>query len=196
MAMADRWGMALHFVLQPESLVSWQLQGADDDPAQIEFVDVTQAAGLKGMSGGPAAWGDYDNDGWLKVRLQGGGQVNRAAIGAQVRIQLGDRTLTISVDRSENTPEQDSSPRRQRLEDKRIETSRTSHHPGSVPHSLQLFHDRIDASGTDQQDAIRQTTDYVIRQLLARQQFLGEHAVFRLDEAYLAMQFHGQARPG
>lgn len=64
-----------------------------------------------------AAWGDWDNDGhldlitggklfrnpagphhWLKVRLEGGGKVNRAAIGAQARVRLGDHTLTRQVE--------------------------------------------------------------------------------------------------
>ena len=83
------------------------------------FTDVTAAAGVAGL--GPtygAAWADYDNDGdldlisagklfenqgnenrWLKVRLQGDGvKVNGSAIGAQVRIKLGDKTLTRQVE--------------------------------------------------------------------------------------------------
>ena len=66
-----------------------------------------------------AAWADFDNDGdldlvaggrlfqntaggnhWLKVRLIGGGNVNRCAIGAQVRIRLGDQILTRQVEAS------------------------------------------------------------------------------------------------
>ncbi len=81
------------------------------------FVDVTDAVGLKGNNGGVAAWGDFDNDGWvdvcisgrlfrnvgtsnrwLEVRLEGGGKVNRAAIGAQVRLRLGELTLTRQVE--------------------------------------------------------------------------------------------------
>ena len=65
-----------------------------------------------------AAGADFDNDGdldlltgrrlfrngqsgghWLKVRLIGDGRrVNRDAVGAQVRIRLGDRTLTRHVE--------------------------------------------------------------------------------------------------
>jgi len=64
-----------------------------------------------------ASWADFDNDGhldiitggrlfrnpgttnhWLKVRLEGGGKVNRAAIGAQVRLRRGDQTLTRQVE--------------------------------------------------------------------------------------------------
>jgi len=78
------------------------------------FVNVTAETGLSHI--GPtyqAAWADFDNDGdldlltngrlyqnntppqhWLEVRLRGGGKVNRDAIGAQVRIRLGDRIMT------------------------------------------------------------------------------------------------------
>ena len=82
------------------------------------FVDVTGAENLGGMpSTYQAAWADYDNDGdldlvtggnvhvnnasgngnhWLKVRLKGdGAQINRAAIGAQVRIDLGGGTILV-----------------------------------------------------------------------------------------------------
>ena len=80
------------------------------------FTDVTTAEGLFGLSiheNYQAAWADIDNDGdldlvtaggnyvnagssnhWLKVRLEGdGATVNRAAIGAQVRIDLGGGTV-------------------------------------------------------------------------------------------------------
>jgi hypothetical protein len=35
------------------------------------FVDVTESMGLKGMSGGVAAWGDFDNDGWVDLCVGG-----------------------------------------------------------------------------------------------------------------------------
>ncbi|MFP6667411.1 MAG: CRTAC1 family protein [Pirellulales bacterium] len=77
------------------------------------FTNVTGAEGLGGIGttgNYQAAWGDYDNDGdldlvtdarlfenrggdnhWVRVRLQGNGhKVNRAAIGAQVRIEVPD----------------------------------------------------------------------------------------------------------
>lgn len=83
------------------------------------FVDVTAAEGLLAASPGDklngyqAAWADYDNDGdldlvtdgklfenqgnanhWLKVHLEGNAiTVNRTAIGAQVRIDLGGGTI-------------------------------------------------------------------------------------------------------
>lgn len=83
------------------------------------FSDVTAAEGLSGLNATyQAAWGDYDNDGdldlitfgriytntssgghWLKVRLEGNGTtVNRSAIGAQVRVQIGAQTLTRQVE--------------------------------------------------------------------------------------------------
>ncbi|MCP4783459.1 MAG: CRTAC1 family protein [Fuerstiella sp.] len=64
-----------------------------------------------------AAWADFDNDGyvdilnggrlfknpggtnrWLKVRLSAGGKVNRTAFGSQVRVRLGEETLTRQVE--------------------------------------------------------------------------------------------------
>src|SRR5205814_1228604 len=39
------------------------------------FLDVTEAMGLKGNNGGVAAWGDFDNDGWVDVCI--GGEVWR-----------------------------------------------------------------------------------------------------------------------
>jgi len=84
------------------------------------FTDVTAAEGLASIPATyQAAWADFDNDGdldlvtagclyvnqghgnhWLKVRLEGDGRsVNRAAIGAQVRISLADgRILTRQVE--------------------------------------------------------------------------------------------------
>ena len=80
------------------------------------FTDVTGAQGLGGMPPTyQSAWGDYNNDGfldlvsggrlyqnqpngnhWLKVRLEGNGTtVNRSAIGAQARINLGGGTILV-----------------------------------------------------------------------------------------------------
>jgi len=84
-----------------------------------KFTNVSPPAGIDGL--GPtyqAAWADIDNDGdldlmtaarifvnqgndyhWLKMRLEGDGKtVNRAAIGAQVRVRLGDKVLTRQVE--------------------------------------------------------------------------------------------------
>ena len=83
------------------------------------FTDVGSAEGIPWQgSSYQAAWGDVDNDGdldlvtqgmllinngndhhWLKIRLQGDGKtVNSSAIGAKVRIKLGDKTLTRQVE--------------------------------------------------------------------------------------------------
>jgi len=80
--------------------------------------DVTVASGLGELPPTyQAAWADYDNDGaldlisggklfrnggngnaWIKVRLQGDGvKVNRTAVGAQVRIKIGDKVYTRQV---------------------------------------------------------------------------------------------------
>lgn len=81
------------------------------------FQDVTAKAGVGVARTYQAAWADYDNDGdvdlmtggrlfrnlrrnghWLEVQLIGAGSVNRAAIGAQVRIPLGGQMLTRQVE--------------------------------------------------------------------------------------------------
>ena len=83
------------------------------------FSDATALAGLAELPPtSQAAWADVNNDGhldlvaggklfvhqgtvnhWLKVRLEGDGRVvNRLAIGTQVRVALGDQTLTRQVE--------------------------------------------------------------------------------------------------
>ncbi len=83
------------------------------------FTDVTFAEGLAGITATyQASWADVDQDGqldlvsggdlyrnrgndnhWLLVRLEGNGDTsNRSAIGAQVRIDLGDRVITRQVE--------------------------------------------------------------------------------------------------
>ncbi len=85
-----------------------------------KFKDVTSEEGLGGMPPTyQGAWADFDNDGdldlvtggrlyrnngnsshWLKVSLEGAGNVNRAAIGAQVRINVGGSVLMRQVESS------------------------------------------------------------------------------------------------
>ena len=47
-----------------------------------------------------------------------------------------------------------------------------------VAHLLQLLNDRFGSSGAHQQHAVGETPDEILRQFLARQQFLGKHGVF------------------
>lgn len=82
-----------------------------------KFEEIKSAAGLSLPQTYQAAWADFNNDGqlglltggrlfrnpgssnhWLKVRLEGGGKVNRAAIGAQVRLRLDTHTLSRQVE--------------------------------------------------------------------------------------------------
>lgn len=90
-----------------------------ENQAEFTFADVTEATGLNGLPPTyQAAFADFDRDGdvdlvsggrlfenqtsqqhWLEVKLSGDGEkINRLAIGAQVRIRLGDRTLTRQVE--------------------------------------------------------------------------------------------------
>ena len=86
------------------------------------FTNVTAAEGLAGLGATyQAGWADFDNDGdldlvtdgkifvnnesqtgsnhWLKVKLTGDGTtVNSAAIGSEVRINVGGKTLTRQVE--------------------------------------------------------------------------------------------------
>ena len=83
-----------------------------------KFVDITASTGISKGPTYQAALADFDNDGdldlvlaarlyrndvqgahWLKVRLIGDGKsVSTDAIGAQVRIRLGEKTLTRQVE--------------------------------------------------------------------------------------------------
>lgn len=88
--------------------------------ADFDFKDATSDAGLKELPPTyQAAWADFDRDGdldlvsagklfvnqgtpgntWLSLTLKGDGKrVNRLAIGAQVRIRLGERIITRQVE--------------------------------------------------------------------------------------------------
>jgi hypothetical protein len=59
--------------------------------------------------------------------------------------------------------------------------------------ALQFLHHRFDTAGTDQQDAVSQSADDVRGQLFTRQEFLGEHGIFRLNETDTAVQLDGDA---
>ncbi|MBM4089891.1 MAG: CRTAC1 family protein [Planctomycetes bacterium] len=108
----DGW-LDLYFttVYPGDESVLYRNQGA------WEFTEIPSGAGLSRPQTYQAAWADFDNDGqldivtggrllrnpghphhWLKVRLEGAGAVNDAAIGAQVRLRCGDHTLTRSVE--------------------------------------------------------------------------------------------------
>jgi hypothetical protein len=82
-----------------------------------KFEEVKGAAGLSLPETYQAAWADFDGDGhldlltggklfrnpgtegrWLKVRLEGGGKVNKTAVGTQVRLRVGGQTLTRQVE--------------------------------------------------------------------------------------------------
>ena len=82
-----------------------------------KFENVTAAVKVDRPTTYQAAWADFNNDGamdilnggrlfqnpgtsnrWLKVRLSAGGKVNGTAFGSQVRIQIGDKTLTRQVE--------------------------------------------------------------------------------------------------
>ena len=85
----------------------------------FSFKDVTLAAKLAELPPTyQAAWADFDNDGdldlltagklfqnqasernWLRVALEGDGEVvNRSAVGTQVRVKVGDKTLIRQVE--------------------------------------------------------------------------------------------------
>lgn len=84
-----------------------------------KFQNVTDISTIKSQKTYQGAWGDFNNDGyldlvtdgklyqnsggknhWLKVKVEGSKKANRSAIGAQVRIKLGDKTLMRQVESS------------------------------------------------------------------------------------------------
>ena len=91
----------------------WRNDGRASDPSMwLAFSDATYPAGWIVDNGWGSAFADMDNDGdldqmvnklfrndfptpghWLKVRLEGSGKVNRAAIGAWVTVQTPDGTV-------------------------------------------------------------------------------------------------------
>ena len=60
--------VGLHSAILVLLVISVQCQCAW---AQFAFEDVTDEAGLSGLSGSVAAWGDFDNDGWVDLYVGG-----------------------------------------------------------------------------------------------------------------------------
>ena len=52
-------------------VVAFVLAGGIAWTAAPTFEDVTQKMGLDGLGGAAAAWGDYDNDGWVDLYVNG-----------------------------------------------------------------------------------------------------------------------------
>ena len=66
LSVATAWWVAL-------SVVGWPgvCRFATAGETMKPFADVTDAKGLKGAGGEKAAWGDYDNDGWVDLCVNG-----------------------------------------------------------------------------------------------------------------------------
>jgi hypothetical protein len=81
--------------------------------------DAGHASGIRSAQTYQAAWADFNRDGyfdlmtggrlyqnpggahaWLKVKVHGSGAIDASALGTQVRLRLGDRTLTRPVESS------------------------------------------------------------------------------------------------
>ena len=71
--------------------------GANEQGA---WADIDKDGDLDLFSGGRLFRNSGNSNHWLKVRLEGKGKVNRAAIGAQVRIKCGGKILTRQVEGS------------------------------------------------------------------------------------------------
>ncbi len=96
---------------------------------KFKFDDVTQAVGLEQQPATyQAAWSDFDNDGdmdlvtggklfanqgasgdWIKLKLVGQEKINRSAVGAQVRITVGEKVITRQVEAGTGEGNQNSS---------------------------------------------------------------------------------------
>ncbi|MCH2126747.1 MAG: CRTAC1 family protein, partial [Pirellulaceae bacterium] len=80
------------------------------------FTDVGDKAGVRGNDGYGVAWADYDNDGdldlstsgilmrnrgnagaWIKVKANGDGASNNAAIGARIMVTAGEKSYVREV---------------------------------------------------------------------------------------------------
>jgi hypothetical protein len=63
-----------------------------------------------------------------------------------------------------------------------------------LPHPLQLFDDGVHAARTDQQRAIGKPARDFLGELLARQQFLGQHGILGKHNCDAPMQLHRNSR--
>ena len=65
-----------------------------------------------------------------------------------------------------------------------------------MAHLAEFFEHGFDASGPNEQRAIREPPRDFLRELLPREALLGEHGILREDEANAAVQFRGKSGTG
>ena len=67
---------------------------------------------------------------------------------------------------------------------------------GRVAHLAEFFEHGFNAAGPNEQRAIREPPRDFLRELLPREALLGEHGIFREDEANAAVEFRGKSGAG
>ena len=127
-----------------------------------KFADATARTGISGRLTYQAAWADFDNDGdldlltggrlfrnalrgrrWLKLRLVGDGRsVNRDAVGARVRIRLGETTPTRQVESATGEFNQNDPALHFGLGDQAGPVTAEIHWPGGATQKLKARPDR------------------------------------------------------